>query len=209
MKMLKNPAVLVFLGLFLGCGTGIGLMWQRANKVVAAVAQSRAHAADAAEAAKPPEPWGFWAIELDNLATDLRDEKAKIAKREEVLDQREARFAAERLELEKLRKELEIIRSEITQKMSEIKTDEAKNLRSLSQTYSALTPRGAVAIFKEMDDITVTKIISLMKPDITGPIFEEMSKSGDREANWPKRAAALSERLRVMKSSKVADAAGP
>lgn len=209
MKILKNPVVLIVLGLVIGCGTGISLVWQRTNQMVAAVVQSRAHAADSAAAEKAVEPWGFWAIELDNLATDLQDEKAKIAKRQEVLDQRESRFAAERVELEKLRKELEVIRLEVSQKMGEINADEAKNLRGLSLTYAALSPKAAVAIFKEMDDVTVTKILSLMKTDTIGPIFEEMSKSGDPAANWPKRAATLSERLRVMKSSKVADSSGP
>ena len=209
MKLLKSPVVLIVLGLVIGCGTGISLVWKRTNQMVTAVAQSRAHAADSAAAEKSAEPWGFWAIELDNLATDLQDEKAKIAKRQEVLDQRESRFAAERVELEKLRKELEVIRLEVSQKMGEINADEAKNLRGLSLTFAALSPKAAVAIFREMDDVTVTKILSLMKTDTVGPIFEEMSKSGDPAANWPKRAATLSERLRVMKSTKVADSSGP
>ncbi|MBI3887289.1 MAG: hypothetical protein HY302_16410 [Opitutae bacterium] len=209
MKYLKHPVVLVLLGLLLGSGTGIVLLWQRSDKIVAAVTQSRAHAAELVEAQKPAEPWGFWAIELENLATDLRDEKAKLAKREEVLDQREARFAAERQELDKLRRELEAIRREVTEKMGEIKADEAKNLRNLAQTYAALSPKAAVAIFKEMDDVTVVKILSLMKADIVGPIFEEMSKSSDSAANWPKRAAALSERLRVMKSGSSVAATAP
>ena len=198
MKYLKHPVLLVLIGLLFGSGTGIYLLWQRTNKVVSSVVQSRVHAAEIAEAGKPAEPWGFWSIELENLANDLREEKAKLAKREEVLDQREARFATERQELDKLRRELELIRTEVSQKMVEIKGDEMKNLRSLSQTYAALSPKAAVAIFKEMEDITIVKILSLMKPDITGPIFEEMSKAGD--STWPKRAAALSERLRVVKS---------
>lgn len=198
MKYLKHPVFLVLIGLLFGSGTGILLLWQRTGKVVAAVVQSRTHAAEVAEAQKAAEPWGFWSIELENLATDLRDEKAKLAKREELLDQREARFGAERQELEKLRHELEIARNEISQKMVEIKADELKNLRSLSQTYAALSPKAAVAIFKDMDDVTIVKILSLMKADITGPIFEEMSKAAD--PSWPKRAGALSERLRVVKS---------
>lgn len=204
MKYLKHPVFLVLIGLLLGSGTGLVLLWQRTTKVVAVITQSRARAAEIAESKKPVEPWGFWAIELENLATDLRDEKAKLAKREELLDQREARFAAERQELDKLRRELEVIRNEVTVKMGEIKADESKNLRNLSQTYAALSPKAAVAIFKEMDDVTIVKILSLMKADIVGPIFEEMSKSTDVQANWPKRAAALSERLRVMKSGTAA-----
>ena len=84
------------------------------------------------------------------------------------------------------------------------KADEAKNLKSLAQTYTNLTPKAAVAIIKEMDDITVVKILSLMKADIVGPIFEEMAKSNDATNQLARRAAVLSEKLRLMKSSKPA-----
>jgi len=75
-----------------------------------------------------------------------------------------------------------------------------KNLKSLSQTYSNLTPKAAVAIFTEMDDTTVVKILSLMKADVVGPIFEEMSKDKSEKNNQAQRAATLSERLRLMKA---------
>ena len=82
-----------------------------------------------------------------------------------------------------------------------IRADEAKNLRGLAQTYSNLTPRAAVAIFREMDDATAVKILFLMKPDIVGPIFEEMSKTAGTDGTLARRAAILSEKLRVMKAA--------
>ncbi len=60
-----------------------------------------------------------------------------------------------------------------------------------------------MAIFKEMDDTTAVKILSLMKPDVVGPIFEEMSSLATPEgAPLARRAAVLSEKLRLMKDSK-------
>ncbi|HQF38133.1 MAG TPA: hypothetical protein PK322_03350, partial [Opitutaceae bacterium] len=86
--------------------------------------------------------------------------------------------------------------------LTAVGVDELKNLRSLAQTYSNLTPKAAVAIFAEMDDATVVKVLSLMKADAVGPIFEEMSKDKSEKNNQAQRAARLSERLRLMKSSR-------
>jgi flagellar motility protein MotE (MotC chaperone) len=94
------------------------------------------------------------------------------------------------------------MRKQIADRVIEIAADESKNVRTLAQTYGALTPRAAVAIFREMDDATAVKILSVMKPDIVGPIFEEMSKTGGADAPLAKRAAQLSEKLRLMKSPK-------
>ena len=80
-----------------------------------------------------------------------------------------------------------------------VAADELKNLRTLAQTYTNLSPRGAVAIVRELDDVTVVKILALMKPDVVGAIFEEMSKGGGPEAPLARRAAALSEKLRLIK----------
>ena len=102
----------------------------------------------------------------------------------------------------KLRADVEALRREIADKVIEISADEAKNVRSLAATYTALSPRGAVAILREMDDSTAVKILSLMKPDIVGPIFEEMTRTGTSDAPLARRAALLSEKLRLMKASK-------
>ncbi len=53
-----------------------------------------------------------------------------------------------------------------------------------------------------MDDTTAVKILSLMKPDVVGPIFEEMSKTAGTEGPLARRAAVLSEKLRLVKSAK-------
>ena len=96
------------------------------------------------------------------------------------------------------------MRKEISDRVIEISADEAKNIRSLSQTYANLSPRAAVAIIKELDDTTAVKILSLMKADVVGPIFEEMSKASGTDTVLAKRAATLSEKLRLMKANKPA-----
>ena len=92
------------------------------------------------------------------------------------------------------------VRREITSKVIEIQADEAKNLRTLAQTYTSTTPRATVAIFREMDDVTVVKILSLMKSESVAPIFEEMTRTAATDPALAKRAAVLSEKLRVVRS---------
>ena len=146
--------------------------------------------------------WDFWTIEVENLAKELKAEREKQRKLGEAIEQRSARVAAEEKELAKTRAEVEGLRRQISERILEISADEAKNLRTLASTYSGLTPKAAVAILKEMDDGTVVKILSLMKPDVITPIFEEMSRGGSPESPLAKRAATISEKIRLMKASK-------
>ena len=199
-KILHNPAIITLVALLAGLGAGILPLWTASKQLVAQALSGRVvksnHLKD--------QGWDFWTIEVDNLAAELKDEKARMAKLSEQLDLRAARLGAEQKELEKVRISIEATRKEIGDRVIEISADEQKNLRSLAQTYTNLTPRAAVAIIREMDDMTVVKILSMMKADVVAPIFEEMSKTADRDGVLARRAAILSEKLRLMKSSKAA-----
>lgn len=199
MNKLANPVIAAVLGIVLGTAVGLGWFWRAAQLTLAA-----------AIAAVPPSPleeqkaqgWDFWTIEIDGLASELKEERARLRQQSEQLNQRAARLAAEQQELAKLRSEIEGMRAEIGRKVVEITTDESKNLRALAQTYATLTPKGAVAILREMDDTTVVKILSLMKSETVAPIFEEMTKTSAPDGTLAKRAASLSEKLRLMKANK-------
>jgi flagellar motility protein MotE (MotC chaperone) len=168
------------------------------------VAQIRAtHTAAVVE--KKAQGWDFWTVEIDNLASELRDEKGRQHKQAEMLDQRSARLDSEQQELDKIRANVESMEKEIGQRVIEIHADEAKNLRALAQTYTELTPHAAVAILKEMDDNTVVKILSLMKPDVVAHVFEEMSTTSDKDGLLARRAAILSEKIRLIKATKTAN----
>jgi flagellar motility protein MotE (MotC chaperone) len=197
-KLATNPIVVLVIALLFGVSTGLAMFWKAALPLIAATNISRAKAA---EEGKPEAPWGFWTIEIENLASELKEEKAVVKKREEDLAQREERLNAERQELTKQRQQLESLRSEISNRVVTIQADETKNLKSLVATYSNLTPKATLTIFKEMDDTMVVKLLSLMKTDIVSPLFEEMSKQGAADPTMAKRVAALSEKLRLLKSA--------
>jgi flagellar motility protein MotE (MotC chaperone) len=198
MTKIASPLTLSILGLLFGVAAGLAWFWLRADKMVAlALARPRA----SAMASERSKGWDFWTVEIDNLASELRDQRARLKKEENDLDLRTARITSDRQELEELRAELNSMHKEISDKVVEIQADEAKNLRMLAQTYTNLTPHAAVAIIRELDDATVVKILSLMKPDVVGPIFEDMAQSapGTSDAH---RAAVLSEKLRLVRAAK-------
>lgn len=199
-KVAQNPAFVATIGLLFGLAAGLGWFW-RAGEVFV----TQAIAARAATVTKQKtQGWDFWTIEIDNLASELKGEKERLRKLAEQLDLRAARLIAEREELDKVRAEIERMRKEISDRVIEINGDEAKNLKTLANTYANLTPRAAVAIIRELDDLTAVKILALMKPDTVSPIFEEMSRTAAIDGTLAKRVAVLSEKLRLLKSAKSA-----
>jgi flagellar motility protein MotE (MotC chaperone) len=200
MTKLKNPFVISAFSLVLNVALGVSLCWRAIvplleKMAVPVVAKLPVELKD--------KGWDFWTIEIENLSNELKGEKARLRKQADSLDQRAAQFAIQEKELTKLRGELDLMRKQIEEKMIEIGADEAKNLRTLAQTYANLTPRAAVAIIRELDDNTAVKILSLMKSDIVAPIFEEMSRTAGADGSpLARRTAVLSERLRLMRAAK-------
>jgi flagellar motility protein MotE (MotC chaperone) len=197
-RLLQNPIFVLAIGTVLGLTTGIGWIWKASAAIVARHAVAPVSLETEEQRA---QGWDFWTIEIDSLANELKEEKARQQKAAEQLDARAGRLAAEEQELARVRRELEQMREEIDGRVLAIGEDEMKNLRSLAQAYSNLSPRAAVAIVSELDDPTVVKILSLMKADVVGPIFEEMTKTTGADGPLSIRAAALSEKLRLMKKA--------
>jgi flagellar motility protein MotE (MotC chaperone) len=79
----------------------------------------------------------------------------------------------------------------------EIKADEIPNLKRLAKSYATMTPAGAAAILREMEDNAVVKILVVMKDTENGPILEAMGRQGPADAT---RAAALTEKLRLARA---------
>lgn len=205
MTKLLQPIPAAVFGLVVALLIGPGWFWFKSDAVVrriVAARQAKQAAAAAARQDQRSQGWDFWTIEMENLAGELKEQRAKLRQQSDELDQRAARLDAERQELQRIRSDLEGMRHQIDDRVIAIKADEMHNLRSLAQTYAKLAPPSAVAILREMDDVTVVKILSLMKPDTTGPIFEEMAQTPDGNGGTlAKRVAVLSEKLRLMKSS--------
>jgi len=200
---LINPVTVIALSVVVSVGLGAALSWRVMEPLLVKSATAAAARKPASETSELRQKgWDFWTIEIENLSHELKEERERLKLQAERLEQRAARIAAEEREFAKLRADVEGMRKQIADRIIEIKADETKNIKTLAQTYTTLTPKGAAAILREMDDSTAVKILSIMKPDVVGPIFEEMSRDSSADTALAKRAATLSEKLRLMKATK-------
>lgn len=197
------PVLSSALAVGLSVALAVTLTWREVDALV--------HRAVVPPAPKPVEAhadkakgWDFWTVEMENLANELKEQRAQLKQRAEALDQREARIRAGEKELARARADVDALGKQISDRVVEMSADEAVNLRKLSQTYSNLSPRAVVAVIREMDDVTAVKILALMKPDVVGPIFEEMTKTAGTDGSLARRAAVLSEKIRVMRPPQTA-----
>jgi flagellar motility protein MotE (MotC chaperone) len=154
--------------------------------------------------ALPPRLWNFNSDAVTQLIADVKTGREKVSTDEKSLVTLKSQLDSEKAELVKLRAEIEGMRKEIEERVLEIQDNEIKNLKTLAQTYSTMPAPQAVSIFREMDDNTVVKVLACMKADKTGPILGEMSKAQDKqgEENMAKRAARISDKLRLIKPLK-------
>lgn len=204
MKALLSPIPAVVLAILLSVG-GAFVLFQR--QTAAAIAAVVAHRAEKMEAARPEKPWDFWTPEMENVAKELAEQRDRLKSREGDLASWESRIASERKELDVMRSQIEALRAEIDARLVQVEEQEQRNLKTLVNTYSKLTPASAVAIFKQMDDALVAKLLALMKPDVTTAILEEMSRDPGPEDVNVKRAAELTKRMRLLMPAPAAPAA--
>ena len=198
MKLLQSGWALALIATLLSLGTTTVLVIPELSKLTppTVVAQEKL--------VLPAKLWSFKTDAMDELIKDLTTERAKLAEDEKRAIAMQNRAAAERSELDKKKAEIQAIRDEIDQRVVEIQESEVKNLKTLAQTYSAMNPSAAVAILRELDEDTAVKILSTMKVDRVGPILGEMAKTADRpgEDSMPKRAARITDKLRLLKTAK-------
>jgi flagellar motility protein MotE (MotC chaperone) len=204
MKALLSPIPAVVLAILLSVGGAFVLFQRQTATAIAAVV---AHRAEKMEAARPEKPWDFWTPEMENVAKELAEQRERLKSREGELASWESRIAAERKELDVMRSQIEALRAEIDARLVQVEAQEQRNLKALVNTYSKLTPASAVAIFKQMDDALVAKLLALMKPDVTTAILEELSRDPGPEDVNVKRAAELTKRMRLLMPAPAAPAA--
>lgn len=191
MKLLTSGWVLAVIAALLNLGTTGGLIIAERDSIL--------HPGAAAAKDALPRFWSFRADDVDALVADLNDQRVKLIQRQGDLDKLAAHIEAERQELEKTRADIGAIRDEISTEIPQIQASERKNIKTLAQTYSDVNPQAAVAIFREMDETTCAKLLSVMKPDKVAAILQEMSQE-DKDETMTKRAARISDKLRLMKA---------
>lgn len=201
MKFLRSTWFIAIIALLLGVGLQTFVLLSHVDELGASHdAPAAAHVAGNA----PPEriDWDFISPEFEALRMELKERVSVVARREEDLQEYEKRLQAERAEIEKLKREIEAVRDELSTRLTEIASSEQKNLKTLATTYSGMAPGAALAIFQEMDDEMVVKILAFMKPEPVGSILGMMAQTKDGEGTLAGRAAALSYKLRLLRQVK-------
>jgi len=161
-----------------------------------------------AESAKPQEHTeeetvaGFWERhdpEVDQLLQELKTEKELLTKRATELRELETRLAAERAEINQVTQRVSQLQLEFDQNVVRVKEAEAPNLKKLAKIYTEMSPAGAAAILRELDDQVVVKVMSFMKEDQSAPLLDAMATEGLEQA---RRAASIAEALRKVTTEK-------
>jgi flagellar motility protein MotE (MotC chaperone) len=183
--------IIVLLAALLNIGTTAGLIYLKGDKFNAAagILEQKPMAVTL---------WSFKPTAINTMVLELKKEKESLDARETELGKLAAQIKSEKEELEKVRSDIEAMRNQISENIPRIEEAEAKNIKGLAKTYSSVKPTAAVAIFKELDDNTVVKILSFMKAETAGAILAEMSRQQDKDESMAKRAARISDKLRLL-----------
>lgn len=138
--------------------------------------------------------WEFLNPETDQLIAELKAEKLALDKRAKELNDLAVRLQAERAEINQITQSIHGMQADFDKMVLRVQAEETANLKKLAKVYATMAPESAATILSEMDDTAIVKIMLYMKDAETAIVLESLSKKGENEA---KRAAALSERLRV------------
>jgi flagellar motility protein MotE (MotC chaperone) len=153
-----------------------------------------AQAAEAEESHVTGPSWEFINPELDRLVSELAKEKETLTGREKQLNELAARLEAERQEINIVTQAVYRMQTEFDRNVVRVREEEMANLKKLAKVYAAMSPEGAAAILKQMEDEQILKFMVFMKDAETGPVLESLAKLGETDA---KRAATLTEKLRT------------
>lgn len=194
MQILSKPLVIAILALVLMVGTqfvALKLYWRE----LFPEPKTTAHLV-LREEPKPFE-WGFASEYITQLEAELHSRIAKLDARAEELAAYEARLGSDRAEIEDIKTQVELMREHLLEEVVKLEAEEVENLKRLAKTYATLTPDATVNIFRELDDATVVKILFFMKADTVGAILQEMATAGGGIAEQVRRAAKISDMLRL------------
>jgi len=210
MKMITSPLVIILVATLLGVGLSSCVVMKRVPEYAAMAAAMRpkpkvipSHVPDRL----PP-------VDVTSRAvSELKLAKDQLAVREAALLEQQKRMEFGRLELERTRADIDLMRKQVEVYLAEAKglsvkaraevtVNELKNLKMLAQTYSTMSPKSTVAIMLQMDESSAVKILALMKVDVVAGIFEEMGKQAAGDPLMAKRAAKLAEGVKNDRSAK-------
>jgi flagellar motility protein MotE (MotC chaperone) len=137
--------------------------------------------------------WNFRNPELDQSIEELRRERQNLTAREQQLHELETRLEAERQEIRLVTHTIDQLQADFDKSVIRFKGQELENTKRQTKIVSGMSPDGAAIMLQEMPQDQMVRILFTLKPDITAPILDALSKMGPTQA---KRAAEAAERMR-------------
>ncbi len=137
--------------------------------------------------------WRFRNPEFDQWVSQVKEERAALALREEQLKEWEMRLTAENREISTVTQTVTKLQNEFDQRVLQFKEQEVANAKKQIKVIADMSPEGAATMLNEVSDDETAKLLYLMKADVSGPILDAMSKLGPAQA---RRAATLAQRLK-------------
>ena len=183
-RILQSSWLTALLGCLLYLGTTLALV--RPDKFAAA------HLVASDRSATDDPSWKFKNPEFDQWIAQMKDEKEALALREQQLNEWQTRLDAEQQEIATVTQTVTRLQSDFDKNVIRFRTQETDNVKRQAKLLAAMSPAGASAMFNEMPDDDVVRILFTMKTDEASVILDTMSKLGKPEA---RRAAALTGRL--------------
>lgn len=189
--MLKSPWFLGFLALIINLATTFMFMKGNLDNFVPQLPE------ESEEEQVITRFWTFRSREIERLVLALEKERRRIKDIEMEALELKAITEAEIKELDQVRAELLALKDTFKGQIIEIEKAEESNLTNLAATYAEMEPDLVAEVFKEMDDILITKILSFTSPEVTGPIFQSMVNSAGNSDYAAQRVAKLTEMIRL------------
>ena len=183
-RILQSSWLTALLGCLLYLGTTLALI--RPEKFAAA------RLIPAELSADDDPSWKFKNPEIDQWVAQMKDEKEALATREQQLKEWQTRLEAERQEISTVTQTVANLQADFDKNVIRFRAQESDNIKHQAKLMAAMSPAGAAALFTEMKDDAVVRILFTMKTDEASSILETMSKLGKAEAQ---RAGALTAQL--------------
>jgi flagellar motility protein MotE (MotC chaperone) len=137
--------------------------------------------------------WKFRNPEMDQWIEEIKREREALNLREQQLKELETRLNAERQEISSVTQVVYQLQADFDKNVVRLNAADTDNVKRQAKLLSSMTPEGAAATLKEMDDDSVVRLLFNMKADQASLALDAMSKLGKEEA---KRAAGIIERMR-------------
>jgi flagellar motility protein MotE (MotC chaperone) len=196
MKFLQSSWVICLIGCAAYLGTTLAVLNPKAVHPVHAQEPEEGEGhGGAGEAVLTGPSWDFNNPEVDQIIAELRAEKASLADRERQLNELSARLRSEQREMIAATQNVHRLQAEFDRNVTRVREEETANLKRLAKLYATMSPDGAAAVMRNLEDDQMLKILVYMKEVEIAPILELIAKGGAEDA---KRVAGISERLRLV-----------